>query len=210
MHSITFVSTVHEEIGKCNADELYNIIKILSPEVVFLEALDETYSDYERYLFSSFGVYHRKLELKAIQKYSNKSVKYIPVLDIGLSDAFEKKYNLVCENIEFQMLLDNFNSLARENGFQFLNSAESIRLHEEMREFENHLLSDNELNKTVSEDIEAYENSMFRNIYSYCRNNQFDSAIFMCGVAHRKSIIEKMKKFNSQEKMSLNWVIFER
>ena len=121
----------------------------------------------------------------------------------------KKKYGSVCENIEFQKLLDNFNSLASEHGFQFLNSAQSIRLQEEMRMFENHLLTDSELNKTAIEDIDAYENSMIRNIYSYCRNSQFDTAIFMCGVAHRKSIIEKVEKFNTQEEMSLNWVIFE-
>jgi hypothetical protein len=210
MHNITFISTVHDEIGKCNADELLKIVEKISPEVVFLEALDETYSDYEKYLFSSFGVYHKKLEIRAIQKYCyNTPFKYIAVLDNSLSDAFEKKYNSICENIEFQRLCDNFNSLASEHGFQFLNSTESIRLQEEMRMFENRLLNDSELNKMVSEDVESYENAMIRNIYTYCKNSQFDTAIFMCGVAHRKSIIEKVEKFNHQEEMSLNWVIFE-
>ena len=41
-------------------------------------------------------------------------------------------------------------------------------------------------------DIDAYENSMIRNIYSYWNNNHFSSAIFMCGAAYRKSIIEKI------------------
>jgi hypothetical protein len=47
MPNITFISTIHEEIGKCNAEELYKIIEKLSPGVIFLEAVDETYSDYE-------------------------------------------------------------------------------------------------------------------------------------------------------------------
>jgi hypothetical protein len=47
MHNITFISTIHKEIGKCNAEELYKIIKKLNPEVIFLEAVDETYSNYE-------------------------------------------------------------------------------------------------------------------------------------------------------------------
>lgn len=210
MYKITFVSTMHKEIGKCNADELYKIIEKESPEVIFLEALDETYSNYEKYVFSSYGVYHRKLEIKAIQKYCyNQSFTYVPVLDIEMSDAFENKFKIVCENTQYQKMIDNYNLLASELGFQFLNSSESIRLHEKMRMFADHLLNDNELNKLANKDIDAYENSMIRNIYSYCRDNQFDTAIFMCGVAHRKSIIEKVGKFNTQEKMSLNWVIYE-
>lgn len=210
MHKITLVSTVHTENGKCNADELHTIIEKMRPEVFFLEALDETYSNYQKSLFSSFGVFHKKLEIKAIQKYNLKNdIDYIPVLDNGLSDWFHKKYDIVCENIEFHKLLDNFNYLTSEHGFQFLNSGESIKLQEEMRMFENFLLSDNRINTTANEDIDAYENSMLRNIYSYCRDKQFDTAIFLCGVAHRKSIIEKIEKFNLQEKIGLNWTIFD-
>jgi hypothetical protein len=29
----------------------------------------------------------------------------------------------------------------------------------------------------------------------------------MCGVAHRKSILEKLSKFNTQEKVKVNWLI---
>jgi len=209
MHKITFISTIHNEIGNCNADELFNIIGKLNPEVIFLEALDETYTNYQKKMFSSFGIYHNKLEIKAIQKYSCKtSFNYIPVLNKALSNAFEIKYNSVIENVELQRLLDKFNSLASKHGFRFLNSGESIILQEEMRLFENSLLKDSDLHKAVSEDIDAYENSMIKNIYSYCRNNQFDKAIFMCGVAHRKSIIEKVREINTQEEMSLNWVIY--
>ena len=200
---------MHKEIGKCNADELCIIIGKVSPDVVFLEALGNTYSNYERKIFSSFGVHHQKLEIKAIQKYNNSSpIKYVPVLDSGLSELFDNKYNLVCENTQFQKMLDHYNSLASEQGFQFLNSSESLRLQEKMRMYEYRLLKDNELNEAVNEDVDAYENSMMRNIYSYCRNNQFDKAIFMCGVAHRHSIIEKIGSFNSKEKMDFNWVTY--
>ena len=49
---------------------------------------------------------------------------------------------------------------------------------------------------------------MIQYIYSYCKKNVFGSAIFMCGVAHRKSIIEKVEKFNAQEEMNLQWEIY--
>lgn len=210
MTSITLISTVHSEMGKCNADELHKIIKNIGPEVIFLEALNDTYSSYEKSNFSSFGVFHKKLEIRAIQKYSREaSFAYVPVLDIGLSDTFVKKYQVVCENIKLQKLIDNFNSLAAEYGFRFLNSLESIKLQEEMRILEKHLLNDSSIEKSTSEDINSYESSMIRNIYSYFRSNHFSSAIFMVGVAHRKSIIEKIEKYNDQEGSELKWTHFE-
>lgn len=209
MHNIIFISTIHKDIGKCSAEELFKIINKLSPEVVFLEALEDTYTEYEKFIFESFGVYHKKLEISAIQKYSLiKSFKYVPVLDKGLSDSFEKKYNLVCENSEFQRLVDSFNFMAEMNGFEFLNSVESIKLQEEMRAMESHLLNGHEFDREAKDDINAYEDSMIRNIYSYCKNNYFNSAIYMCGAAHRKSIIGKIRKQNNQEQIKLNWTVF--
>ena len=209
MHQITLISTVHEEIGKCNSDELCEIIEKISPDVIFLEALGNTYSDYDKLMFSSFGVFHRKLEISAIQKYGvNNSFEYVPVLDNGLSDSFDKKYDMVCENRELQKLIDNLKSLTAEHGFKFLNSIDSIKLHEEMRMLERRILNESEIEKVAIQDIDEYENSMIRNIYSYCKTNTFNTAVFMCGVAHRKSIIEKIEKRKAQEDIDLSWTIF--
>lgn len=210
MTNIILISTVHEEIGKCNADALCEIIRRLSPEVIFLEADDKTYSNYEKSVFSSFDVYNKKLEIAAIQKYSlNASFEYVPVLDNELFEAFDKKYSIVCQNHELQWLLSNFNSLTGQHGFEFLNSIESIKLHEEMRMLENRLLNDSELNKAAIKAIDAYEDSMMRNIYAYCKSNKFNTAIFMCGSAHRKSIIEKIEKLKVQEETDVSWTIHD-
>jgi hypothetical protein len=210
MHNIIFISTIHKEIGECNADELCNIIEKLNPEVIFLEAVDETYSAYENYLFSTFGIYHKKLELSAIQKYSHiHSFEYVPVCENYLSEAFHQKNKLVCQNKDLQKLIDNSISLAATCGFSFLNSLESINLQEEMRMLESRILSGSNLDTIVKQEIEAYENPMIQNIYSYCKNHQFNTAIFMCGAAHRKSIIEKIEKFNIQEEITLSWTVFE-
>lgn len=99
--------------------------------------------------------------------------------------------------------------MAAENGFEFLNSLECINLQEEMRVLESRILNSSEMDKTVKADIEAYEKPMIRNIYSYCNNNHFSSAILMCGAAHRKSIIEKIEKSETEEQVNLTWTIFE-
>ena len=208
MSNITFISTIHKQIGKCNANELYKIIDRLSPEVIFLEAIEETYSEYEKYLFSTYGIYHKKLEISALQKYNhNATFQYVPVCDSGLSDAFREKIKFVCQNRELQKLIDNFNYMAAKNGFEFLNSSECINLQEEMRALENQIINNKEIDKAVNEDVEAYENSMIQNIYSYYISNPFSSAIFMCGAAHRKSIIEKIEKSKIEEQVNLSWAI---
>jgi hypothetical protein len=65
--------------------------------------------------------------------------------------------------------------------------------------------SENELCQEV---IDAYEDSMIRNIYAYCQKNRFNTAIFMCGAAHRKSIIEKIEKYKPQKSIELNWTFY--
>ena len=209
MHNITFISTIHKENGKCTAEELCSIIEKIKPEVIFLETLEETYSEYQHSTFFQFGVFHSKLEIAAIQKYNYiDSFKYFPVLDKGMSNVFDRKYSVLSQHSELQILMDNFNALLDKSGFKLLNSEENIKLQDEMRILEDLLLNDSKLAEEFAISIDEYENSMLRNIYSYCQNNQFITAIFMCGAAHRKSIIEKIEKSKTQESIKLNWTIF--
>jgi hypothetical protein len=202
---------MHKELGKCNSRELCKMLEQLNPDVIFLEALEETYSKYEKQNFKSFRVPHKKLEIRAIQEYSLKSTfEYVPVLDNGLSEAFANKYKSDFDSIEYQKFFDTLNNKAFHQGFCFLNSQECISLHEEMRKMESQLLLNNpELEKAFKLDIDEYENAMLQNIYSYCEENIFDSAVFLCGSAHRKSIIEKTKEFNEQEGVKINWELLK-
>ena len=209
MQTINLISTLHEEKGNCNAEELCKIIEKLNPDVIFLEALESTYSEYDMLRFSEFGIYHNKMEIKALQHYSQiASFDYVPVLDDGLTDAFDNKFNLVCIDHEFQTIVDNYNSLAICNGFKFINSKESTNLQDEMRKFENHYFNGSEIEIEFNKSIEIYENAMIANIYYYCKKNHFNNAIFLCGVAHRKSIIEKIEKFQSNEEIKINWKFY--
>lgn len=206
MKKIIYISTMHIKNGKCNADELYQIIEGIKPEVIFLEATEENYSNYDKYLFEQFGVYNPKLEIEAIQKYFiNNPFEYIPVLDVYLPKRLDYKYNVLRTNIEFKILIDNFNFLASNDGFEFLNSKESEILQENLRAFEKLHFNDELLNKEIEDGIDTYENSMIDNILNYCKTKEFETAIFMCGVAHRKSINEKIRKKLIEERIHLNW-----
>lgn len=167
MYNITLISTVHKEIGKCNSNELYKIIEFINPDVIFLEALkDDCLSKYERLISSEFGICKERLELKSIQKYStNHNFKYVPVLDVELSNDLDTKIKIVSKNTKYQQLIDNYTFLERIGGFQFLNSGKSIILQEEMRELENYICRNKTLKQKVKVGIEEYENSMICNIY---------------------------------------------
>ena len=209
MKRLILISTVHKEYGNCNSNELLKIIENMNPDVIFLEALEDNYSKYDQMMFYQFGVYKERLELKTIQEYSrNHTFEYVPVLDIGLSEEFETKIKIVSENKDCQRLLDNYNSLEMDGGFQFLNSEKSIVLQGEMRELENQIINNQVMRQKVDESIDAYENSMLRNIYSFCQEKSFNTAIFMCGAAHRKSIIEKIEGSEKNSELELNWTFY--
>ncbi len=160
-------------------------------------------------VFSQFFVYNERLELKALQKYGQKHLfEYVPVLDIGLSTEFEKKIKIVSRNIDYQKLLDNYSLLEEDGGFQFLNSEKSILLQEEMRELENRIIKNEILLNEVSANLDEYENCMVKNIYSFCKEKSFNRAIFMCGSAHRKSIIHKIGEYEKASEIKLNWAFY--
>jgi hypothetical protein len=130
------------------------------------------------------------------------------VLDIALSDEFETKNKIVCEDKSYQRILDNYNLLETESGFQFLNSKKNIALQEEMRGLENRIIDNDIFLQKVNASIDAYENSMLRNIYSFCKLKSFKTAIFMCGAAHRKTIIEKIEEYHKNSETKLNWIFY--
>lgn len=112
-------------------------------------------------IFSQFGVYNNRLELKALQKFGqNYNFEYIPVLDDGLSVEFEAKVKIQSENIGCKRLLDEYEKLEMEGGFQFLNSEKGIRLQEEMREYENQIIDNETILEKAQASIDGYENAM--------------------------------------------------
>jgi len=207
MPTITLISTIHKGIGKCNPEELAILIDNLSPEIIFIEALENTYSDYEKHNFEVLGLTHSQLEISAIQLYSTlKKFQYVPTLDYGISEIFEKKFNIFCNVPEFKILFNNFQNLAKLNGFEFLNSKHCIELQEELRLLERKILNSNEIEIEFNNQINTYENSMLLNIVKFCENNHFENAVFMCSVAHRKSMIQKIISDYNQGK--INWKVY--
>lgn len=50
------------------------------------------------------------------------------------------------------------------------------------------------------------ENEMVKNIYNYCYRSNYGKALFLVGAAHRKSLINKISKFEINKKQNLDWI----
>jgi DNA-binding protein Fis len=77
-----------------------------------------------------------------------------------------------------------------------------------MRELENRIIDNTIMHQKADESMDAYEHSMLRNVYTFCQDNSFKSAIFMCGAGHRKTITQKIKEYELKENIKLNWTFY--
>ena len=206
MKKIVFIGTVHKEIGQCSAISLFRILEKIRPDVIFLEALPDTYSDYDNFLFTQYNVFHDKLEIHALQLYFKLyNANYVPVLDVHLPKVFDEKFDPLCNLLEYQRLLEYSKAQLTDKGFDFLNSYEGDFLQEKLRVFEREYWKDNKVNEEFDKGINIYEDSMLNNIFSYCDSNEFHSAIFMCGAAHKNSIDQKVRNRINNEGSSIIW-----
>jgi len=93
--------------------------------------------------------------------------------------------------------------------FGFLNSLECINLQGRDASFGEGGFYNNEWIKTVKADIEDYENSMIAELYmTILQQQHFSFSNFLCvGAAHRKSIIQKIEKYEKEQGI-LSWDYF--
>ncbi len=193
MAELILISTIHKEMGKANAEELCLILENIKPEVIFLEALESSYTNADKQRLENLGVYSHRLEIKTLQLFGIKNqFEYIPVLDSEMPHYFNEKYKLLRHDYIFQKKLEDFNYQVLQEGFSFLNSEACQLIHREMREYEDKMIQNMEVKKQFNDAINEYEDSMVKNIRAYCQQNQFNKAIFMCGDGHRESILSKL------------------
>jgi hypothetical protein len=207
MPSVTFVFTVHEQLGAATAAELHAILNLIQPEVVFLEAPASALDDF--YLSRT----RRNLESDAVNLFreSHPGTTLIPVdLPTPAREFFEEHAQL-CMRIrdaspEYRQLLQVDRQRQLLYGFAYLNSDYCDQHWSELRkEMLNALdrISDPRL-MAIQEDWdrtnELRELEMLTNIRQFCQENHFESAVLLVGAAHRRSLTEKL-----QAQSEINW-----
>lgn len=211
---INLVGTVHREGGECNSKELYKIIERISPETVFEEISPKGFKAiYE-------GLQRDTLESKTLKRYSkNHSLQHLAVdiepdelIDVRLKSEIIELFDIFNSNPQYSQLSNQHNNLTEHHGFSYLNSDYCSVLLTDLLMLEEKLLrtmNQERFFKTYKYwlDINAKrENMMLRNIYHYSYHNEYRNALFLVGAAHRKSMIEKIPKFEKNAQKKLNWI----
>jgi hypothetical protein len=230
MYNITLIGTIHNENGKCNADELYEILEDINPEMIFDElprsAFDMFYSD-------SFEMYYTNsilrsrlppvipLEVKCIRKYKQSyDTKIFPV-DIDVRQKLSKQDEIFMFHTFFEydeyIKLDNENTaLVAQEGFHYLNSDKFLDYLVKKEVLEKNIM-ESEIQKDRLLDIyelfhaeqcDDRENGMLQNIYNYSKGNQYNRAVFLIGAKHQKSIMQKITEYEKLSEIKLNWKMF--
>ncbi len=215
MYNVTLVCTHHTELGKCNPDELYNIIESIRPDVIFEELAQDLFG----IVYSQSENPKEPPEIKSVRKYINDhTTTHIPVdiNDDTLSDReIDYMYDTLEKNDAYLKLEEVQRKLAIEQGYKFLNSKKSEELIEENKHFVKRLIESQTNNDELSRIYELFyekdnkrENQIIKNIYNYSEKNPYNQALLLLGSAHRKAISEKIKKYESESHVKLNWTFY--
>jgi len=211
--NITLLCTRHTELGKCNSNELYNIIELIKPEIIFEELPTHIYNQ-----CYNENMHDKLLEQKAIKQYLKKQlIQHIPVDTLKIPNSYyiecELKLKQIFQrNIEYMKLLKIQSSFVEQDGFKFLNSNQSSSFFEKI-----HLLEEKIIKNTNDEKLKYLfklrtdtddnrENEILKNIYDYSKNNKYNKALMLSGALHREALIKKINEYNGREELKLSWV----
>lgn len=212
MYNVTLACTRHYEYGKCNSEELYNIIEKINPEIIFEEI------PYHKFIEQHGASSNNILEIKAIKKYlKNHQIEQVHVDDSDLlkyQDKFEyRNHPIICKNHLLNNLVDELGRLEYHYGFAYMNTDSCDELFEKIRIQEKFIIERSAIEELSNlyhswhEIQEKRDYKMISNIYEYSSTYQYDKAIFLVGAGHRKSIINKIEEKIKNGNIKLNWTI---
>ena len=206
MDKITLVASAHRESGLCNAEELLRILRAIEPDTIFEESRPSELDSY------------RPLEVRAITKYRDSKVfQRVPVDrydDIPANFVAETQRVFDCVKLTSQEYLvlneEDYNSVY-QYGFEYLNSSACATMMAGLSEIEEKTIietRDAELIRGLErwrDAIQRREREMIGNIYEYCRENVFDTGVFLVGAAHKTAIVKEIEKHASTKAVLVNW-----
>jgi tRNA U34 5-carboxymethylaminomethyl modifying enzyme MnmG/GidA len=211
MYDVNVISSIHQELGNCDIEDLYKILEKIRPEIIFEEL------NYPRFLEAYKEQKPFSLETHTITKYmQNNKIEHIPVdtYDMPEIDDDKKRYleKYIHENDnEYRKILYRQTQLAGLYGFSALNSIQFNDLMEMIKRQEEIFYNntDNEeYKKTYKAWIEFTNNreyEMIRNIYNYSKKNKYNNAIFLIGADHINPIQKKIHEYK-EEQIHINWI----
>lgn len=216
MHKITLVCTHHSEFGKCNSDELFKIIESIKPEVIFEELTQDLFDRF----YTENSIPNEPPEIKSVKRYiKDLTIRHIPV-DINVSDTLSIKeinymFNTLGKYNIYSELEEDQKKSAFQDGYCFLNSKKNEELIEKKKSLEKSLIelqiNRNQLSRILElfyEEQHHRENEIIKNIYNFSEKNEYKQGLLLLGSGHRKTIFEKIKRYESENHLKLNWDLY--
>jgi hypothetical protein len=216
MYNITLVCTHHSEYGKCNSDELYKIIESIRPDIIFEELTQDLFDKF----YKEDKIPCEPPEIKSVKRYTKDHItSHIPV-DINPSDTLSTNeinymFNTVGKYHVYSKLEEDQKRLAFQEGYDFLNSKKSEELVEKKKSLEKSLI-EIQINKDqlcrihdlFYNEQHNRENEIIKNIYNYSVKTAYNQALLLIGSGHRKTIFEKIRKYEPENHVKLNWALY--
>ena len=196
---IYLISTVHKEKGNCTSDSLFEILNKIKPDVVFCETSQQMFESFRKGLISSSLEFNSIEKLSRHHSFSFVAIDSFPAPSLIFRKQVKDLFDIIDQDEKFSNAWKKNNENTHLFGFEYLNSDDSIQVFDEMSEREKNVITqlENLKYKNVYKNwlnvLDNRENEMLENINSYVENNEFDNAVFLCGSAHRKAIINKVK-----------------
>jgi hypothetical protein len=112
---------------------------------------------------------------------------------------------------EYRLLNEENDESVRQHGFSYLNSVAFATVTTRISEIEEKTIigtGDQHLIRGLERwrhFIQSREVEMVRNIYEYCRDNVFDTGVFLVGAAHKAAIVEEVKRYANTEADLIDW-----
>jgi len=212
LKQITLISSAHEEHGELNSNELYKILVEISPDIIFEELF------FPRTKENTINLY--SIENYAINKYIDEyivthvSVDYDFRTFINLNDINTMYEKLRNSSEQIYTLNKRKNYSIGKKGFKYLNSEDCTSILDEIKSLEKEILNSLDDEKITNlynlwENINnKRENEMVNNIFLYSKENDYNNAVFIFGIAHKKSILQNLEDYENKYKLGLNWKLY--
>ena len=208
MKKITLIGTMHEEVGKCNGNELYDILENIKPDVIFEET-----SRYANTLTYKRGIEPNSPFSRSIQKYvQNNNARCIPVDNLEKQD-FDEFLNVFAVSImekninnnELHEVFDFLTEYMSKNGIIGMNTEYFDNLNKQK-----HKLCEEYIKNYKIEILDKYyeyknytysqrEEKMIEMINIFAKENKRFNAVFVIGADHRLTIIDKLRNIENIE-----------
>lgn len=207
MHKITLICSSHRESGHCNVRELLRILQELEPDTIFEEVRPTDCTSHNKFI----------LEGRAVTAYRMfKSFQRVPIDQFDMPPHLRAVMDSVLKYVsatspEYLALGQEHDSAVLLQGFTYLNSLACERVMTRMSEIEertSNYSGDQSLIRALGmwrEFTQRRDAAMVSNIYKYCRENTFDTGLFLVGAAHRGGVAEAIKQYASAEAELVEW-----